>query len=170
MVFLDIKENNYFDAYDRFKYISNDTIFKNHYFDLKILLEYKLGIINQSDVLSQDYYISQLFNYDEVYALDHISRHLDENNNKIKHTLFNSDIDLKNLFYYVREQINYLNPVEISNVHKYIVECEFYVSTINGISTKHIKVVTLPNTNNILTMYPISYNEKNSGKTKKLIK
>ncbi len=170
MIFLDIKEKNYLGAYKKISVFSNVSLFKKHYYDLKILLEYKLGKINQSEVLNKDYYISQLFNYDEDYALNHIKLHLDENNNKIKHTLFNSDIDLNYLFHYAREQINYLNPVEISIVHKYIVECGFDVSTINGISTKYIKVVTLPNTNNILTMYPISYYGKESRKTKELIK
>ena len=159
IIFLDIKNENYLDAYNRFN--SNSFNFSViEYEHLKKYLEYKLSKLDLTKCSSNDYFTSQLINYEESLALDHIKKHLDENNQKIKHTTFNENIDLKELFNYARIQIKELSPVKCTYVFKYILDCEQEISFINGTPTRYMGIIAFPHTNNIITMYPIETTEK----------
>ena len=168
LIFLNIKEGQYLEAYKMFKNGGYKKLERGESYHLDIFLKYKLGIIEYEQISNKDYHIRQLFNYDVSSALEHITKHLDEDDKKIKHTVFNQDVNLEELFNYSRKQIKYLNPIEISTSHKYILDCEQEIATIDGYSTRRLKVVTIPNTDHILTMYPVRTYEKKKNKIKQL--
>ena len=168
LIFLDIKEEKYLSAYNRFKELLPNHFYKNQYDFLKLYLQYKLNIIDKNQLKVNNYCINQLLDYNENYAIEHIRKHLDENNNKITHTIFNENVDIKELFYYAKNQIKNIQPVEITTVHKYILECQKEISNDNN--TKYLKIITIPNSDHILTMYPIIYYKKEKNKIKQLKK
>ena len=153
LLFLNIKENKFRDAYDLMSLVCSTTISNMVYKSLKIYLEYELGLIDDYSEY-KGYFASQLFDYDENKALEHIKLHLDENEQKRKHSVFNNDIDLAELLHIVQEKIKNLNPREYIGVDKYIVDCGMCVASFNSGDTQYATVITLPNSKNILTMYP----------------
>ena len=155
LIFLNIREGEYLEAYNMFKSGGYKKPEKQDLYHLDILLQYELGITKYDQILNKDYYINQLFSYNALSTLEHLAKHLDEDNKKIKHSVFSQNVDLEGLFNFASEQIKYLNPIEISTTHNYILDCEQEIAIIHGYSTNCLKVVTIPNTNNILTMYPI---------------
>ena len=96
---------------------------------------------------------SQIQNYDSNLALEHISDHIssNEDNNQV---YFNKNIDLEYLFNIIRNQIdnkNKANKRDMLEVHYFSVS---NIGSSAGDLYNFIKVVVVPNTNDIITMYP----------------
>lgn len=98
---------------------------------------------------------SQIINYDNYLAVEHIiDRHM---NNKTSGTNFNKDIDI---YYLFNEVSNYLIPQYKFNK---LVFNDIYIIpyskltniNIGSNNENYLKVITLPNTKNIVTMYPV---------------
>lgn len=102
-----------------------------------------------------DYIRSQIFSYSTIDALNHIHEHsLVESIDPIK-SYFNKDIDLDYLFKVVRDNIDNskkYNTEEILELHYFAIPNVGYQG--NNICN-FIKVVVIPNTNKIITMYPV---------------
>lgn len=97
---------------------------------------------------------NQIINYNKDVALDHISDHLVTSNSEINHAYFNESIDLEYLFNTVRGQLNSKNKAnkrDILEVHYFSI---LNIGSNNGELYNSIKVVVVPNTNNIITMFP----------------
>lgn len=97
---------------------------------------------------------NQITNYNEAVALKHISDHLVINDNEFDHAYFDESIDLEYLFNTVREQIdskNKANKRDMLEVHYFSVS---NIGSNSGELYNFIKVVVVPNTNNIITMFP----------------
>ena len=169
LLFLNINEGKYEDAYKLLDSIS-DIMEKNVYSNTKNFLEYKLGISDRNSNNQINYFNSQLYNYDENLALDHISKHLDENDKKKVHSVFYSDVDLRELLLMVKDKIGNAVPNRSTIIDKYIVNCDDSIATIESKETKYIEVITFSNTKNIITMYPVLISENELDKPKKLIK
>ena len=170
LLFLDIKENDLLNAQQLLDQISLKCFSSFQYRNIKIYLNYKLGLIKDSDIEFKNYFVQQLFNYNIGLTLEHIKNHLDENDNKRLHTIFNNNVNLRDLFYEVQEKICEVNPIEYCFVEKYIVCCNEDISTINGEKTRYVRVITLPNSKNIITMYPINVINKQLNNNKQLMK
>jgi len=98
-----------------------------------------------------DYIRSQIFNYSSSLALTHIQDHLYDDEQESK---FNDKIDLGYLLTTVRNNIDNskkLNINEVLEVHCFAVP---NIGYINDTGCNYIKVVVVPNTNNVITMYP----------------
>lgn len=96
------------------------------------------------------YTINQILDYDEYVALDHI---LDGHDLGSDGTIFNPNIDIYKLFNDIQKQLtpkNKINKLIFNDI--YII----YYPNIGINNQNYLRVVTLPNTKNILTMYPIS--------------
>ena len=118
-------------------------------------LKYKLGIENDN-VIENLYFAKQLYSYSREEAIEQISQHLDENEEKIVHSIYSKDINISELYDYALEQIQDLDPLEESLNDKYIIRCNKIVGiTIDKQPTDTIKVIVIPNTKRIITMYPI---------------
>ena len=159
LIYLDIKNNNLEEILDLLMKLS---IQDKEYYEIKSYVLYKLGKTEQIE--AKNYYTQQLMNYAEYAALEHIKKHLDENENKRLHSVFDSSIDLQQLFEQAKEKIKVINPTEFTIVEKYIICFEEDIGISEGEKVKTIEVITIPHTKNILTMYPIKVINLKKGK------
>lgn len=156
------EEEKLFDLYK--KYYSDSAILdKKVGYDendrrLKLYLEMKFNPSFEVDIDSLSYYEKQIYDYDEVSAIEHIkTHHCKEYTNE---NIFSSEIDIVDLFYKVRESID--NNREKGTLGKSAGEIYFFNypqcgiknDTDNPIYTNTFKVCTLIGTNKIITMYP----------------
>lgn len=90
------------------------------------------------------YTVSQLLNYDEYISVEHIiDRHTKD---------FNHNIDIYKLFNDIKEELtleNKINKLNFNDIYS------IYYPNIGYNGENNLRVITLPNTKNILTMYPI---------------
>ena len=102
-----------------------------------------------------DYIRTQIFNYSTSMAIDRINEHTQFNLDDETKSCFNGNIDLYYLFKVVRENIdnnNKANIDEILEVHYFSMHNIGYK---NGNPCNILKVVVVPNTNNVIIMYPV---------------
>lgn len=115
--------------------------------DIFMELSKKLNIffdIKYRNFDNYSYTVKQIISYDSSLAVDHIiERHKKD---------FNRNIDIKKLFEEIKKQLikeNKLNIIHFNDL--YVIPFK----NIGNNTEKLLEVVTLPATNNILTMYPI---------------
>lgn len=120
----------------------------------EMVMKKQLGYnINLKEGYKCDYIKSQIYEYNQDLALQHLSKHINPSDNEI--SIFNDNININVLFDAVRKNIKNsqkVNKEEILEVHYFAVP---NVGTYNGINCNFIKVVVVPQTNNIITMYPV---------------
>lgn len=125
---------------------------------IKLYLETKFNHFLKIEIENLSYFEKQIYNYDEVMAIDHIKRHhFEKCEGK---STFCSEIDIVELFNRVRESIN--ENKEKGTLDKNVgeiyyfryPECGTKYDPIKLIYTNTFKVCTLLNTNKIITMYP----------------
>ena len=159
LIYLEIRYQKYEEAYQHYQELErcSDYIKKKRFVKTKIFLEYKLGILQLENYQEQvHYFINQLLCYNSEIAIKHIKLHLDKDEEKITHSTYSESIDIDKLYKYAEERIMNSNPDEYEMVDKYIVKCnEVIGKTIENKLTDTLRVVTLPNTKNILSMYPM---------------
>lgn len=103
-----------------------------------------------------DYIRYQILNYDKSIALEHINQHINENINSMDNmkSCFSNNVDIEYLFELVRQNIDNskkVNTEEILEIHYFAVN---NIGYINEFPCNFIKVIVIPNTNNIINMYP----------------
>ena len=163
LIFLEIREENYekaYELYEKLKTMEYYELFKESLFQLEKYLEYKTNRIKNPSNLSSLYFFSQMMDYDEDKAIEHIKLHLDENDNKEKHSKYYSDVDIAKLYHEARIRIKYINPVCIEILDKYILEFNMPIGKIENVETNTARVLTFPNSDEIVTMYPVIHNNK----------
>ena len=168
LLFTYIKEDNILEAKRIFEKVSKITKKFYNYRELEMYIKYRLGEPYDQNYTS--YFINQLLNYDKKITIEHLKTHLYKKNNKTYHSLFDTNVNLELLFEEVENKIKYTNPMRFSLVEEYIIDCENTIAYIDSEEIKHVVVVTLPHTKNILTIYPIRIMNKNKNKTKQLVK
>ena len=113
------------------------------------------------------YLNNQIIKFNKKEAINHIKRHLDENSKKIKHGIFLDEVNISKLYGMIEKDLNNLLPHSFNICDKYIYDTGIDVGIINNEKTSFVKVSAICNTNNIITIYPISpvsyykNNEKN---------
>lgn len=155
LIFLEINNRHYKQAYSLFNELSKEEILKKEYEHIKFYLEYKLGILPKSDKKINGYFYNQLTNYNENDTINHIKLHLDENGKKCEHTLYADGLNIDMLYSDIKIKIQNMNPNLFSLTDKYIIDYDYVIASVNGIDTNKIKVITFSNTKDIITMYPI---------------
>lgn len=152
-----INQEQYDLAYKFNNEILKLKVYKSRYnvANINAFLKYKLGIENDNNV-KNIYFIKQLYSYNKEEVLNHISQHLDENEEKFTHSVYCEDINIEQLYDYALEKINNLEPIEESMNDKYIIRYNRIVGmSIDNQPTDTIKIVVIPNTKNIITIYPV---------------
>lgn len=160
-IFIEIKLENFKKAYLLFQQLLEFTELKkfkaSDINQLNLYLKYKLNILtaNDQEKIQNSYFLKQLIQYDETRAIEHIQLHLEENNQKKEHTRFFQTVDISNLYQIIVQKIKDLEPYNFSLCDKYLIDCEEIIGEVNNCKTNNVKVITFPNTKNIVTMYPI---------------
>lgn len=124
-------------------------------------LKYKLNKINNFTNIN-GYYNNQLVKYDKNLAINYINYN-NKINNKINN-IINNNIDIKELFNIMEEKIKYLKPVNFGIYDKYTIDYENFIGKVNNIDANILCVVTLPDTKNIISMYPVLNKNKLNNK------
>ena len=149
LIVLEYKLKNYVKA---LKLI--EKMLKKYVVDHKIIIsiskELNIFLKNVNyDNLKNNYLINQILDYDEYIAIEHtIERHCnsEEKNN------FNKNIDIYKIFNNIKNMLN-----EEHKINKLLFN-DYYLIPYEIIGSKgenYLLVVTLPNTKDIITMYPV---------------
>ena len=163
LIFLEIREENYekaYELYEKLKTMEYYELFKGTLFQLEKYLEYKTNRMKNPNSISSLYFFSQMMDYNEDKAIEHIKLHLDENDKKDKHTTYYNDVDVEELYHEARIRIKYINPISMEILDKYILEFNAPIGKINNLETRTARVLTFPNSDEIVTMYPVIHSNK----------
>lgn len=156
LFFLCMKNEQYDKALEYLKQLSEDGFIKHD--QLKKYLFYIKAKMNKIDKKTRvkGYLDNQIVNFNRKEAINHIKRHLDENNKKVKHAMFFNKINISKLYKTIEKDLNDLMPHTFNICDKYIYDAGIDIGIIDDKKTSFLKVVTVCNTNNIITMYPIA--------------
>lgn len=151
--------NMYREALEILPLVYKNQCIKNYSLSIsELVMKTQLGIPIR--VKKDDNYVkSQIFNYSTKEAIEHIKQHLKES--EYVQSIYNENINIDYLFNLVR---NAVKDSKKANINELLEVYFFGISNIgycNDIPCNFIKVVVIPNTNNIITMYPtndVDYN------------
>ena len=102
--------------------------------------------------LPYSYVERQIISYDKEFAITHInSRHKDGYDGK---TLFITDKSTRELYDYIQTQMTEDNMIYEDIMDTYSIEYPNIGTTYEGQPLNHIRVVAIPGTKDIITMYP----------------
>lgn len=151
----------YNDAYQLLPLLDRMKLDKSHHYGTKaLIIRSALGYDINRFLKPGEYLNNQIIDYQKDEAIKHISKHsvIIEKDD----TYFNKDVDLSYLYNMVNEQIN---TGKLSYTYDY--SCPsliFAVPKIGHIISEdvfcnYIKVIVLPHTKDIISMYPITNSE-----------
>ena len=161
-----IKLEKYEEAYLSFEELKRVDISKKYWFKyntLEIYLKSVMGI--PFDAEPKNYLESLMVDYNYQDVIDHINKHKENDDTKLNHTLFYENINVEELYQYALDQIKDENYKDNSFNDAYVFEYKGagYNKTKE---LNYVKVITIPNTKKIITMYPYDYIDKNKKKEK----
>lgn len=159
LVFLDIHEEKYIDAFKKLYsirdyYLNLDSDHRILYGKLLLFISKELNVLSSIDDYADamnTYTGNQMILYDEAMAIRHILRHQEGNHYVIHNPLFYKEIDIRKLFADVKGKLNEENYILTNVVDLY---CLYYQG-IGNLGQSYLLVITLPNTKDIINMYPI---------------
>ena len=151
LAFIAIREEEYDTCYDIIEKVSNMDIneqLEQTLEKLKLYIDIKTGkkIPNQERIYSEE----QMINYSEEKAIEHIQKSHSSKNKSIE---FTDSENIEKLFHQVKAAITGITPNINCLSDEYFLSIP-KVGVIDSISTDWLKVVCLPNTHDIITMYP----------------
>lgn len=115
-------------------------------------LKYKLGLLDTN--FSYEYFYRQIICYSSKNAIEHIKiRHFEEYYDD-NVGVFLPNISIDEVFRLAEENINILKKRDYGKCDKYLLNLGYIVGKSNNIKTSIIKIVTICNTHNIITIYP----------------
>ncbi len=170
LIYVTIRQHQYEKAYC----LLEKLIDLNHLFNVKefkqldFYLRYQLGKITEDDVITSGYFEKQVLEYQSERTLLEIRKSVVEDGRSF--SLLSSDIDLSQLFVDIQSRLLELTPTTYTLFDKYIVDMDFVVGTFSKEEVCQLEVLTLPDTKDILYVYPskgvmIDY-DLNSGRRK----
>lgn len=151
-----IKLQKYEDAYkliDELEKNDNNNRYTERINSMKIFLNRELNLgLN----LKVKRYTDMLINYyNKDLVLEHIEKHKYEDDNNVRHTIFSDDIDINELYNHVINNINEDNFYYSDFMDVYIIPYKS-VGIDNGEIINFVKAVTLPNSKDIITIFPFN--------------
>lgn len=150
LMILEYKNKNYLEVFNLYNARIKDNSNTENLVLLGLSKELNIFFDTDYSKIDYKYTMDQLLNYDYNDAIRHIYKH-HCNENKFD---FNKNIDIEKLFFDVRNELKKENKINL------IVFNDVYVIPKNNVGSNgenYLKVVTLPNTMDIITMYP-AYN------------
>ena len=134
--------------YDTIKELSSNLEFDNFKFVANLLT-------NNIDLNYNSYFTSQCSNYSIERAKEHVRLHLHKIENKKVHSVFNSDIKIEELFYEINLRLKNAIPHKVGVTDDYLIEFAENIGICLEQKTNIVKVITIHDTKNIITMYPV---------------
>lgn len=153
LIFLEIREEEYekaYELYEKLKTMEYYELFKGSLFQLEKYLEYKTNRMKNPNSISSLYFFSQMMDYNEDKAIEHIKCHLE----KKDHSVYSNIVNVDALYRDSIIKIQNINPNTFMVVDKYVLDYNYIVGTSRNKITNRVEVVTIPNTKDILTIYP----------------
>lgn len=98
---------------------------------------------------NMSYSEQQMLDYNEKKAIDYIKKQHAKNTSQE----FASEVNIEDIFYRSKEEIKLITPNINCLTDNYILTMP-KIGYVNGISTDQIKVICLPNTDSIISIYP----------------
>jgi hypothetical protein len=119
----------------------------------ELFLRKQLGILTENDYQRNGYLVSQIIEYSEERFFEHISKHqyFDCNDNVCQ---FEENFPLMDFYNKIKELISTANKINkgcLSQSYLFKYDCN---GRVNGKMVDYIEVITLHETNEIITMYP----------------
>lgn len=131
------------------------------YFDKKykrelLLLKFYLNYVLGNNPIPNTYSERQIVSYSEQRAIEHIQYH-----HKKASTIsqFDDSVNIYNLFYFVRSRIDFDQKLVHEFLDKYTLDFPKNMGSDNTRNLRSVSAVCLPDTKNILTMYPYRYEQ-----------
>ena len=160
-IFLQIKllivQKRYEESYDLYtKYY--DILKENlrESLALEMFLRKKIGLPMPNVQKEYSYKINQIIEYDEALAIEHINRH--KYNSDSKECVFCEDFPIEELYYKLRNMLPIEEKKLFSNIlNAYVIKYD-KCGYCDGKIVNYIRVVTLLDSNDIITMFPIYSN------------
>lgn len=170
-IYANIKLKRIQAAYDLYtKFIENDIFKDDPKKEIQLRAYFSKYIPECQPCVSNFYSYKQIKNYNKDAALSHIyKRHYNINqNDKERHTLFSSKINIRQLFNYAKNNISQENFYDNNFFDEYVIKYSDCTLDIDN-SMKELKVITIPNTNDIITMYPCRVYETAIGNKEEFV-
>lgn len=137
------------------KYVANYTLLI-----AELVMKKQLGFnVNFKRGTKSDYIKEQIINYNEELALKHIETYMSDEESYNEHSRFSEKVNFKYLMECVKKDLKNskkANLVDILEIHFFAVPGIGYDK---NNKCNYIKVVVIPNTTNIIAMYPYAYIE-----------
>ena len=150
LIYINIHEEKYEEAYKLYKrFIKYDYKECHDSVNMGIILHNKLNL-PISKHLEKNYFYQQLTDYNEDKAIEHIKCHLE----KKDHSVYSNIVNVDALYRDSIIKIQNINPNTFMVVDKYVLDYNYIVGTSRNKITNRVEVVTIPNTKDILTIYP----------------
>lgn len=131
----------------------------NH--SLRLMCEYKLGLINKEglDISSLSYVEKQIVDYEEEALINHVKRHLSDDNQDIQipsSSIFSVDFKLEKVMKEVKKYIPSDKKIISTPISDFYIFKYNDCGRDNGTITDFFKVVCFHNSDKIITLFPIS--------------
>ena len=133
---------------------------RKDFYSILLYLQKKLGLPINIDIEKYSYTMKQILNYDEGRAIHHIGQH--KSINEDENNRFKNSFSIEDYYYYFRHILPLKDyPRLFNGIFKniYIFKYEDNGFNNKGKSLDYIQVVTLQDSNQIITMYPFSNKE-----------
>lgn len=133
------------------KYLSERMLYMIN--RLYLYSKFKLGIPDNFEKLGL------IINFTKDNALKHIEKHTYEVSYKEKHSIFNPDINIENLYDDIYNSISNSNKAYTD----YLTDCYYFgyynIGKVDNKQSDYLSVITIRNTKKIISMFPITLEE-----------
>ena len=148
--------------YDEVLKILNNVVtsicFEDRYKRELNLLKYYINKELGNNIKPSNYSERQINNFSEELAINHIRSHHDNDYiTEYTTSLFNDNVDIEKLYYYIKNNINVDNRIIHGFLDKYTIDFSNDMGFLNERNLRSVSAVCLPNTTDIITMYPDRY-------------
>lgn len=170
LYYINLKLGNYQTAYDYLPQVKaiNEKFEKN---DMEVIrldelfLKQRLGLLEKDEPMDfkHSYLASQIANYSENRALEHILKHNSADYMKEEHSIIEDEIYIKGLFDRIKKLFETAVPLSVANftnIYYFEYPDISKVFSKEGYPYKYLKVVAFSDTKKIITIYPIFSKER----------
>lgn len=155
LALLAMKQNKIQEMIKKFNKVKKenlDDIDQDDYSCLKKHIRYINGVPAKLD----SYRLRQLYHY----SIDELIKHIDKvHTSSMNDSIFNDEIDLEELVFQIPELLSKAKRIDNRYYERYRVEYK-EIGYVDGVLTDTLELVVFPESQKVLTMYPVDSNDK----------